>query len=207
MCQARPPPTVSAGAHQDSDAGIPSARFVCPDGAIAQLVERFHGMEEVRSSILRSSTPSDLLRYRASGKRGDGLDVVLADSSSACSPHRTSSRATRTTRIRRWPHPPRSLCRTAHASPGLTRTSVRSASAPTSAHACRTPGASSWQVARPGPRGPPAAIAVPPSWRQPGHRPRRPRVHDLPAPVDGRPSDADHRSNAANCSVKLAASK
>jgi hypothetical protein len=30
--------------------------FADPIGAIAQLVERFHGMEEVRSSILLSST-------------------------------------------------------------------------------------------------------------------------------------------------------
>jgi hypothetical protein len=30
--------------------------YAVPFGAIAQLVERFHGMEEVRSSILLSST-------------------------------------------------------------------------------------------------------------------------------------------------------
>ena len=41
--------------------GVPiggGARYdYVPHGALAQLVERFHGMEEVRSSILLSSTP------------------------------------------------------------------------------------------------------------------------------------------------------
>ena len=42
-------------------------------GAIAQLVERFHGMEEVRSSILLSSTTQDRGKGPASGWSLAGL--------------------------------------------------------------------------------------------------------------------------------------
>ncbi len=37
--------------------------FITPYGAVAQLVERFHGMEEVRGSIPLSSTTNSALDF------------------------------------------------------------------------------------------------------------------------------------------------
>ena len=58
----RPTPTTASSRPARTDSGrcesTPAGRYRCGRfGAIAQLVERFHGMEEVRSSILLSSTP------------------------------------------------------------------------------------------------------------------------------------------------------
>src|SRR5687768_13807965 len=55
----RSPVEHDRGGRKGQGRGWRLLEFALPFGAIAQLVERFHGMEEVWSSILHSSTRSE----------------------------------------------------------------------------------------------------------------------------------------------------
>ena len=97
-------PDWSTWAAEPADAaGVRSLAWlgiVARSGAVAQLVERFHGMEEVRGSIPLSSTRqvdprSDVARLAGAGCGADGSPATKSLTQSIAGPTRASIRAAR----------------------------------------------------------------------------------------------------------------